>query len=74
MRDRALSEVIARKMARIHKLTVPISKENVWLSNVLNKYAREAEAVSIASVAEGSKEMARKLLNFDFDAEIKWLL
>ena len=37
VRDPAISAVIARKMARIHRLSVPISKDNVWLADALNK-------------------------------------
>jgi hypothetical protein len=37
VRDPLMAEVIARKMSKVHKLTVPISKENVWLKNVLAK-------------------------------------
>ena len=37
VRDPAISAVIARKMARIHRLSVPISKDNVWLKHALNK-------------------------------------
>ena len=36
VRDPAISAVIARKMARIHRLSVPISKDNVWLKHALN--------------------------------------
>ena len=37
VRDPEISAVIARKMARIHRLSVPISKDNVWLKQALNK-------------------------------------
>ena len=37
IRDSKLSDIIARKMAKIHKLTVPISKDSPWLAKLYSK-------------------------------------
>jgi len=78
VRDPEISAVIARKMARIHRLSVPISKDNVWLADALKNYAREIDEVrtrgeGAAAADSNVPAVAAKLLAFDYEAEIEWM-
>ena len=37
VRDPQLSNLIAKKMAKVHNLNVPINKQNRWLFDTLDK-------------------------------------
>ncbi len=73
VRDPALSAIIARKMARIHSLRVPINKERDWLTKMFDRYRGQIGQLSMSQVDPEYHEVAVELLYFDFDKEIKWL-
>ena len=54
MRDPEISAVIARKMARIHRLSVPISKDNVWLADALKNVSDDSDGRQRVQNSAGS--------------------
>lgn len=70
MRDPCLSAIIARKVANMHCLDVPINKEPVWLFSTMAKYLASIQS---RSQTEAKSVSRRHLLSFDFEKEINWL-
>lgn len=73
VRDPLYSTVIAKKMAKVHNLNVPINKQNRWLFDTLDKYVCQIPSVRLDDVTDKNFHMAEKLLSFDFIAEVEWL-
>lgn len=73
LRDPLLSSIIARKLAHIHSLDVPINKEATWLSDQVSSWVRNTCKVDINLVKEENKDVAQHLLKTDFQSEWKWL-
>ena len=69
LRDPNLSAIIARKLANVHCLDVPINKEPVWLFSTMRKFLA---AIGTRSPIEGNL-ISSELLSFDFNKEIDWL-
>ncbi len=77
LRDPDLSRLIARKMAKMHSMDVPIDKEPKWLPKMLKKYAKKVEKMKLNGEIPSNadeKILAEKIYAVDFDAEIAWLL
>lgn len=78
--DPNLSAIIARKLANVHTLDVPINKEPTWLFTTMQNWLETAmlfksgdgvlpETASKKSAAAAAKQ----LLDFDFQEELEWL-
>ena len=61
---------IARKLATVHTLDVPINKEPTWLWDTLNEWL---DSVHKSENKRPMKKLERELRSFDFESEIKWL-
>jgi len=72
--EKKWSLAIARKLAKIHRLNVPINKDSNWLFNILERWTERVSEVSLESVVDRKdKEIAKRLLAIDYNAEISWL-
>ncbi|XP_066959981.1 choline/ethanolamine kinase isoform X1 [Macrobrachium rosenbergii] len=73
--DRELSPLIASKMARIHALNVPISKEPSWLWNTMEKWLKSGQELfskkpNIDGIPEHILDRVKK---FNYRKEIDYL-
>lgn len=84
LRDPSLSGIIARKLANVHCLDVPINKEPTWLFTTMRTWLSTIESRSSledssspsssnSSRSDSNPNVMRELLAFDFDGEINWL-
>jgi len=84
LRDPSLSGIIARKLANVHCLDVPINKEPTWLFTTMRTWLSTIESRSSleesssssssnSSRCDSNPNVMRELLAFDFDGEIDWL-
>ncbi|RWS26533.1 choline/ethanolamine kinase-like protein [Leptotrombidium deliense] len=73
LRDADLSSVIARKLANVHSLSVPINKEPVWLFETINNWLQTVRKINLDSVKPEKRHLAATLLRIDFENEIEWL-
>lgn len=63
--------VIARKLANVHQLDVPINKEPTWLWETMNRWI---DYIRTKIVYDDYKnKIAKELLTYDFESEILWL-
>jgi len=75
--DPEISSIIGEKMAQIHTLDVPISKEPTWLWDTMGKWlknfkANENKATSPAGDADPQSPMAR-ICGWQLDVEMEWM-
>lgn len=74
LRDPLLSSIIARKLANVHTLDVPIHKEPTWLFETISNWLENVRARSIADVPDrGNRKLIRQLTEFDYETELPWL-
>lgn len=73
LRNPLLSSIIARKLAHIHSLDVPINKEPTKNKEQILFWTQNIRKMDLNMVKEENKEIARDLLKVDFDNEWKWL-
>ena len=73
--DPCLSAIIARKLANVHCLDVPINKEPTWLFTTMQTWLQTitSRSDSIPDSSSESSAIAEELLSFDFEKEINWL-
>ncbi|RWS02548.1 choline/ethanolamine kinase-like protein [Dinothrombium tinctorium] len=71
--DSDLSAVIARKLANVHSLNVPINKEPIWLFKTIYTWLETVRKINIDSISSDKRPLASNLLSFDFDTEVAWL-
>lgn len=69
---RGISWKVAEKMADIHTLNIPMSKEPDWIWNCMQRWQRQLPAV-LAQLLKRSPDIKRCLGDFDFVSETKWL-
>ncbi|XP_013177001.1 PREDICTED: choline/ethanolamine kinase isoform X1 [Papilio xuthus] len=73
----ALSMKIAEKMAAIHSMDVPLSKEPNWLWKTMAKWLRTVRSERLTKYAIGKneeeEEIIKRLKTVDFENEIEWL-
>lgn len=69
LRDPNLSAIIARKLANVHCMDVPINKEPTWLFSTMQSWLGAFQ--SKAPVED--KPISYELLAFGFQNEINWL-
>lgn len=64
------SAVIARKLATVHHLNVPINKDPTWLRENLNQWLKQVRTYERKSDQPVS-DLEKELLAFDFEREIE---
>ncbi|XP_045457917.1 choline/ethanolamine kinase [Melitaea cinxia] len=73
----ALSMKIAEKMAAIHSMDVPLSKEPNWLWKTMGKWLKtvKEERLSTNNTGKNDEEqhIIKQLKSVDFEKEIEWL-
>lgn len=73
---RSISLKVAEKMADIHTLNIPMSKEPDWIWNCMQRWQRQLPAI-LAQLREKSTNGQHSVLEedggFDFNSETKWL-
>lgn len=73
LHDPTLSAIIARKLAKVHTLDVPINKDPTWLFDTINKWLDLVRSHDVTHVNPDKQELAKFLLDFNFENELKWL-
>lgn len=68
----SISLKIAEKMADIHTLNIPMSKEPDWIWNCMQRWQRQLPAV-LVQLCQKSENALQELGDFDFISETKWL-
>ncbi|XP_034933883.1 choline/ethanolamine kinase isoform X2 [Chelonus insularis] len=73
--DPEISASIAEKMARLHKMQVPISKEPTWLWDTMAKWCNSAEDIlkNVDNVNNLQLEYIKAIRSTNFKDEIVWL-
>ncbi|CAG4948557.1 unnamed protein product [Parnassius apollo] len=73
----ALSMKIAEKMAAIHSMDVPLSKEPNWMWKTMGKWLKIVRDERLSQNAVGKNEeeqdIIKRLKTVDFEKEIEWL-
>ncbi|CAK1546578.1 unnamed protein product [Leptosia nina] len=71
----ALSMKIAEKMAAIHSMEVPLSKEPNWLWKTMGKWLRTAreERLAATELKGEERKIMERLRMVDWEAEIEWV-
>jgi len=73
-RKKAISHAISRKMARIHKLNVPINTDARWIFKSLEKWNESFTGVSLDNIDDiRERNCASRLLDINFVEEINWV-
>ncbi|XP_047005149.1 choline/ethanolamine kinase isoform X1 [Schistocerca americana] len=76
MADTKLSPLIAERMAQIHRMNVPISKEPRWLWDTMDRWTQSAEAILVE--VEGAQpevlSYINKIQKYNLGSEVKWLM
>lgn len=76
--DSKISLKVAEKMAAIHSLDIPVSKEPDWLWSTMNRWLKSMESTVKTlekDQANGNKAIAGQeiITRLDFRAEVEWL-
>lgn len=73
--DAKISCKIAEKMAKIHSLSIPVSKEPDWLWITMERWLQNYEEVLKNYVTKNAHEMAimETVRKIDFRSELAWL-
>jgi len=61
---------IARKLATVHTLDVPINKEPTWLWDTFSQWL---DSIRRVDQKRPIHKLERELMSFDFESEIQWL-
>nr|XP_026483400.1 choline/ethanolamine kinase isoform X1 [Vanessa tameamea] len=73
----ALSMKIAEKMAAIHSMDVPLSKEPNWLWKTMGKWMKTVKEERLAQNATGKNDeeqsIIKQLKSVDYEKEVEWL-
>ena len=76
--DPEISSIIAEKMAQVHSLDVPISKEPTWLWDTMNRWMSNMKLTLASAQPTQHNEAAlssavRSILRWQLDAEMDWM-
>ncbi|CAH0754177.1 unnamed protein product [Bemisia tabaci] len=71
LQDKKLSLLIADKMALVHQMNIPISKEPRWLWDTMNRWIQSIDDLNLYIYV--GNQMKRKLMAQDFRIEAEWL-
>ncbi|XP_063545529.1 choline/ethanolamine kinase [Cydia strobilella] len=71
----ALSMKIAEKMAAIHSMDIPLSKEPNWLWKTMGKWIKTAKEERLTGNGKNEEEnnIIKRLRAVDFEKEVEWL-
>jgi choline/ethanolamine kinase len=68
------SSTIARKLASVHSLNVPINKEPVWLFETSNRWLENMRSnITPDNIDTFKNSVIKDLCEFDYEKELKWL-
>jgi choline/ethanolamine kinase len=68
------SSTIARKLATVHSLDVPINKEPVWLFETMNKWLQTMRNdITPANINTIKNNEAKYLYEYNYENELEWL-
>ncbi|UYV76369.1 CHKA [Cordylochernes scorpioides] len=74
LRNPSISATIARKLAAVHSLNVPIKKEPTWLYDTMTLWLSNIRTkVQLDSLDPSSRSIAEKLVSHEFEDELQWL-
>lgn len=74
LKSSEMSATIARKMAKVHTLNVPINKEPTWLFEKMQNWMNFVKGeIRLDKLNDEQKEIAVDLLSQDFEKEFAWL-
>ena len=74
LRSPVLSRIIARKLANVHNLDVPINKEPTWLFDTMYNYLDSIRTkIDVNLMADDRRLLMKELLGYDFEKELVWL-
>lgn len=73
--DPKISCKVAEKMAKIHSLNIPVSKEPDWLWNTMERWLVNLEEILKNYTTKNVEELAsfEKVRKIDFRRELEWL-
>lgn len=73
--DPKISCKVAEKMAKIHSLNIPVSKEPDWLWNTMERWLLNLEEILKNYTTKNAEELAsfEKVRKIDFRRELGWL-
>lgn len=76
--DPEISSIIAEKMAQVHSLDVPISKEPTWLWDTMNRWMSNMKLTLATAQPTPHNETAlssavQSILRWQLDAEMDWM-
>jgi len=74
MRSPEYSSEIARNVALIHSLDIPVSKEPSWLHDTMRAYHSKLKPIKLSRVPEEERPAAESVSLFDIHHEMDWLL
>jgi len=74
MRSPEYSDQIARNLAHVHSLEIPVSKEPMWLGDTMRSLAAKLSPIRPETVMEKEKEAATFLSQINLREEVDWLL
>lgn len=76
LRNHDISLIIAKKLANIHMLEVPVDKQDSWVLDKLSEWSDQLvdlDELDQLELSESSRETAKQLLSIDFKGEIDFL-
>ncbi|XP_076310732.1 choline kinase alpha-like isoform X2 [Tachypleus tridentatus] len=73
LQDPDISTKIARKLAFIHQLEVPINKEPVWMFGKMDKWLQKIRSICIENIDKSNRKYAEYLLSQNLESECIWL-
>jgi PREDICTED: similar to CHKB protein len=69
-----ISSLIARKLAHVHALEVPINKEPCWLFNTMYSWLENIRnTFTLKMFPKDKRRLGQALLEFDYETELSWL-
>src|SRR5690606_1010838 len=72
LKDLNYSAIIARRLATVHQLNVPINKEPTWLFDTMNQWKSQIKQWQQSEEAALS-QLERQLIEFDYESDLKTL-
>jgi hypothetical protein len=74
LRSKAFSDAIARKLAKFHRLAVPISKDPEWLFKTMSRWLAKMSKIKFEDISDHrDRALAKPILAHNFDTEIEWM-
>lgn len=73
LNDHKISIKIAEKMAEIHSLNIPMSKEPNWLWNCMDRWLKSINNILEEASRKNNIDGVEEVSSMDFLGEIKWL-